>query len=85
MTLSDLFSRSRSTRLLSSRDQGVQLVNIGQVFQRGAILEVSWKDSNIQGVPDFKGKTIGVWGFGNEFDLYAALAKNITPQCGSSR
>jgi NitT/TauT family transport system substrate-binding protein len=62
--------------LLSSRDQGVQLVNIGQVFQRGAILEVSWKDSNIQGVPDFKGKTIGVWGFGNEFDLYAALAKH---------
>jgi NitT/TauT family transport system substrate-binding protein len=62
--------------LLSSRDQGVQLVNIAQVFQRGAILEVSWKDSNINGVPDLRGKTVGVWGFGNEFDLYAALAKH---------
>jgi NitT/TauT family transport system substrate-binding protein len=61
--------------LLSSRDQGVNLVNIGQVFQRGAILEVTWKDSNISGVGDLKGKTVGVWGFGNEFDLYAALAK----------
>ena len=62
--------------LLSSRDQNVSLVNIGQVFQRGAILEVSWKDSNIQGVDDLKGKKVGVWGFGNEFDLYAALAKH---------
>ncbi len=62
--------------LLSSRDQKVNLVNIGQVFQRGAILEVSWKDSNIQGVDDLKGKKVGVWGFGNEFDLYAALAKH---------
>ncbi len=61
--------------LLSSRDQGVNLVNIGQVFQRGAILEVTWKNSNINGVGDLKGKTVGVWGFGNEFDLYAALAK----------
>jgi NitT/TauT family transport system substrate-binding protein len=62
--------------LLSSRDQGINLVNIAQPFQRGAILELSWKDSNINGVPDLKGKTVGVWGFGNEFDLMAALAKN---------
>jgi NitT/TauT family transport system substrate-binding protein len=62
--------------LLSSRDGGVNLVNIAQVFQRGAILEVSWKDSNISSVDDFKGKTVGVWLFGNEFDLYAALAKH---------
>lgn len=62
--------------LLSSRDQGVNLVNVAQVFQRGAILEVSWKDSNINSVADLKGKTVGVWGFGNEFDLYAALAKH---------
>src|SRR5712692_6949141 len=62
--------------LLSSRDQKVNLVNIAQVFQRGAILEVSWKSSNITGVDGLKGKTVGVWGFGNEFDLYAALAKH---------
>jgi NitT/TauT family transport system substrate-binding protein len=62
--------------LLSSREQKLNLVNVAQVFQRGAILEVSWKDSNINGVDDLKGKTVGVWGFGNEFDLYAALAKH---------
>jgi NitT/TauT family transport system substrate-binding protein len=62
--------------LLSSREQNVNLVNVAQVFQRGAILEVSWKDSSISGVPDLKGKTVGVWGFGNEFDLYAALSKH---------
>src|SRR5215831_5898381 len=33
--------------LLSSRDQSVNLVNIAQVFQRGAILELSWKNENI--------------------------------------
>src|SRR5438552_18359705 len=32
--------------LLSSRDQKVNLVNIGQVFQRGAILEFTRKASN---------------------------------------
>ena len=62
--------------LLSSREQNVNLVNIGQVFQRGAILEVTWKDANITSVDGLKGKTVGVWGFGNEFDLYAALAKH---------
>ena len=62
--------------LLSSREQKVNLVNIGQVFQRGAILEVTWKDAGITSVDGLKGKTVGVWGFGNEFDLYAALAKH---------
>src|SRR5262249_41467103 len=45
--------------LLSSRDQSVNLVNIAQVFQRGAILELSWKNDNISGVDGLKGKTVG--------------------------
>ena len=28
-----------------------------------------------KGKPDFKGKKIGNWGFGNEFEVFAAITK----------
>jgi NitT/TauT family transport system substrate-binding protein len=51
------------------------LVNIAQIFQRSGTLSVSWKDSNITGPADFKGKKIGVWDFGNEFEVTAGASK----------
>jgi NitT/TauT family transport system substrate-binding protein len=51
------------------------LVNIAQVFQRSGTLSVSWKDSNITGPADFAGKKVGVWDFGNEFEVTAAAKK----------
>ena len=51
------------------------LVNIAQVFQRSGTLSVSWKDSNITSPADFAGKKVGVWDFGNEFEVTAAAAK----------
>ena len=51
------------------------LVNIAQMFQRSGTLSVSWKDSNITGPADFAGKKVGVWGFGNEFEVTAAARK----------
>jgi NitT/TauT family transport system substrate-binding protein len=51
------------------------LVNIAQVFQRSGTLSVSWKDSNITGPADFAGKKVGVWDFGNEFEVTAAGKK----------
>jgi NitT/TauT family transport system substrate-binding protein len=51
------------------------LVNIAQMFQRSGTLSVSWKDSNITKPADFKGKKIGVWDFGNEFEVTAAAKK----------
>ena len=51
------------------------LVNIAQVFQRSGTLSVSWKDSNITKPADFKGKKVGVWDFGNEFEVTAAAKK----------
>ena len=32
---------------------------------------MSWKDSNITAPADFKGKKVGVWDFGNEFEVTA--------------
>ena len=47
------------------------LVDIAQVFQRSGTLSVSWKDSNITDPADFEGKKVGVWDFGNEFEVTA--------------
>jgi NitT/TauT family transport system substrate-binding protein len=61
--------------LLSAREQGTNLVNIAQVFERSAMREISWKDSNIQSPADLAGKRVAVWFGGNEFELLATLAK----------
>jgi len=60
-------------KVLASNAQGVNLVNIGQVFQRSGTLEVSFIDTGIESVEDFEGMRIGTWGFGNEFELLAAM------------
>jgi NitT/TauT family transport system substrate-binding protein len=51
------------------------LVNIAQVFQRSGTLSVSWKESNITSPEQFAGKKVGVWDFGNEFEVTAAAKK----------
>jgi NitT/TauT family transport system substrate-binding protein len=51
------------------------LVSIGQVFQRSGTRSVSWKDSNITSVADFKGKKIGVWDYGNEYEVTSGAKK----------
>lgn len=53
---------------------GVELTDIAQVFQESGTLQVSWKDSGITSVADFEGKKIGSWGFGNEWEIFAAMA-----------
>jgi NitT/TauT family transport system substrate-binding protein len=60
-------------KALVSREEGAKIVNIGQVFQRSGTLEVSWADSGITKPEDWKGKKVGSWGFGNEFEVLAAI------------
>lgn len=62
--------------LLSAREQGANVINIGQIFQRSGMRELTWKDSGLESVTDLKGKVVGVWGFGNQFPLFAGLVKN---------
>lgn len=67
-------------KVLASRSEGADLVNIGQVFQRSGTLEVSWADNPVATVADMRGKKIGTWGFGNEHELFAAMrAEGIDP------
>jgi len=60
-------------KVLASREQGTDLVNIGQVFQRSGTLQVGWADAGIASVEDWAGKRVGTWGFGNEWEVFAAL------------
>ena len=69
------FALSWVPKALASREAGANIVNIAQVFQRSGTLQVSFKDKGIASAADFKGKKIGNWGFGNEFEIFAALTK----------
>jgi NitT/TauT family transport system substrate-binding protein len=62
-------------KVLASREQGADLVNIAQIFQRSGTLQVGWADAEITSVEDWAGKRIGTWGFGNEWEVFAALRK----------
>lgn len=53
---------------------GAQLTNIAQVFQKSGTLQVSFKGDGVTSVADFEGKRIGSWGFGNEWEIFAAMA-----------
>ncbi len=62
-------------KALVSREEGADIVNIAQVFQRSGTLEVSWADSGITSPEDWAGRKVGTWGFGNEFELTAAMTQ----------
>ncbi len=62
-------------KALVSNTEGAGLVNVGQVFQRSGTLMVSWADTGITKPEDWAGKKVGNWGFGNEFELTAAIQK----------
>ncbi len=62
-------------KALVSREGGADIVNIAQVFERSGTLQVSWADSGITEPADWAGKKVGNWGFGNEFEVLAAIAK----------
>jgi len=60
---------------LATREKGVPLVNIAQVFQRSGMMLTCRKDSGIKSPADFKGKTLGVWFSGNEYPFLSWMDK----------
>jgi NitT/TauT family transport system substrate-binding protein len=62
-------------KALQSREQGAAITDVGQVFQKSGTRQVSFKDKNITTAADLKGKVVGNWGFGNEFELFAGMTK----------
>lgn len=62
-------------KALASREQGAMITDVAQIFQRSGTLQVSFADAGIDSVDDLAGKNVGSWGFGNEFELFAALTE----------
>lgn len=60
---------------LASREKGVPLVNIAQPFKTSGLELTCRKETGIRSPGDFKGKTLGVWFFGNEYPFLAWMAK----------
>jgi NitT/TauT family transport system substrate-binding protein len=69
------FAVSWVPKALASREAGADIVDIAQVFQRSGTLQVSFKDAGITSPADFAGKKVGNWGYGNEFEVFAAMTK----------
>ena len=70
---------------LASREKGVPLVNIAQPFKRSGMMLTCRKDTGITKPEDFRGKTLGVWFFGNEYPFLAWMAKLGIPTDGSAQ
>ena len=53
---------------LAAREKGLKIVNIAQPFKSSGMMLTCLKESGIADPKtDFKGKTLGVWFFGNEY------------------
>jgi NitT/TauT family transport system substrate-binding protein len=60
---------------LATREKGLPLVNIAQPFKSSGMMLTCRKDSGITSPADFKGKTLGVWFFGNEYPFLSWMSK----------
>jgi NitT/TauT family transport system substrate-binding protein len=70
---------------LASREKGVPLVNIAQVFEKSGMMLTCRKDSGITSPQDFPGHTLGVWFFGNEYPFLSWMAKLDIPTDGGEK
>ena len=63
-------------KVLGAVEQGARVTDVAQIFQRSGTTQISFKDKNITKPADLKGKKVGSWGYGNEFELFAGMQKN---------
>jgi NitT/TauT family transport system substrate-binding protein len=60
---------------LASREKGVPLVNISQPFKKSGLEITCRAETGIKKPADLKGKSIGVWYFGNEYPFLSWMSK----------
>ncbi|MEO1312480.1 MAG: ABC transporter substrate-binding protein [Pseudomonadota bacterium] len=68
---------------LAAREKGLPVVNIAQPFKSSGLMLTCWKDTGIESPEDFRGKTIGVWFFGNEYPFLSWMSQLGIPTDGS--
>ena len=60
---------------LAAREKGLPVVNIAQPFKSSGLMLTCWKDTGIKSPADFRGKTIGVWFYGNEYPFLSWMSQ----------
>ncbi|AFL53455.1 NitT/TauT family transport system substrate-binding protein [Sinorhizobium fredii] len=69
---------------LATREKGVPLVNIAQPFKKSGMMLTCLKESGVKTPEDFKGKTLGVWFFGNEYPFLSWMSQLKIPTDGGT-
>ncbi|MDJ0377284.1 ABC transporter substrate-binding protein [Cryobacterium sp. PH31-L1] len=62
-------------KVLGSIEQGANITDVAQIFERSATTQISLKDKGITTAADLAGKNVGSWGYGNEWELFAGMQK----------
>jgi NitT/TauT family transport system substrate-binding protein len=63
-------------KVLGSIEQGANITDVAQIFERSATTQISFKDKGITTPKDLAGKNVGSWGYGNEWELFAGMQKD---------
>lgn len=67
---------------LAARENGLPVVNIAQPFKSSGLMLTCWADTGITSPQDFRGRTIGVWFFGNEYPFLSWMSQEGIPTDG---
>ncbi|MBG6214442.1 NitT/TauT family transport system substrate-binding protein [Cryobacterium sp. CAN_C3] len=60
-------------KVLGSIEQGANITDVAQIFERSATTQISFTNKDITTAADLTGKNVGSWGFGNEWELFAGM------------
>jgi NitT/TauT family transport system substrate-binding protein len=69
---------------LATREKGSPVVNIAQPFKKSGMMLTCRKDSGVATPADFKGKTLGVWFYGNEYPFLSWMSQLGLPTTGGA-
>jgi NitT/TauT family transport system substrate-binding protein len=62
-------------KVLGSIEQGVNVTDVAQIFERSGTTQISMKDKGITTPAQLAGKKVGSWGYGNQWELFAGMQK----------
>ena len=60
---------------LAAREKGLPLVNIAQPFKSSGMMLTCRKDMGVNSTDNLKGKTLGVWFYGNEYPFLSWMSR----------
>jgi NitT/TauT family transport system substrate-binding protein len=60
-------------KVLGAIEQGADITDVAQIFERSATTQISFKDKGITTPEDLAGTNVGSWGYGNEWELFAGM------------